>query len=82
MLDKLESGFQTGKDIIKEKFREKCIESALEKIDEKGLKREDFTDEEFEILVKEAEDELISDVKDKSLIATIGGLAFTLLGGF
>jgi hypothetical protein len=81
ILDEIKNGIDNGSSIIKQKLREQCIENALETIEQRGLKREQFSDEEFEIIVKEEEDKLISDIKDKSLVASLGGLVLTLFTG-
>lgn len=72
------NAFKNPKKIIDDKIREKAIEKAKEKLMLNGLTVEEAGDK-FEIIVKEEEDKIKSDLKDKSLIGMIAALGLEMV---
>lgn len=60
---------------IAEKFGEKIRNEAISRTETRlliaGRKIEEFTEEELEIIVKEEEDKLYSDIKSKGILAVL-----------
>jgi hypothetical protein len=81
MVDSMKNLLSEGEKIIIKKIREKAIESAEERLKTNGIKREDLNKDEFEVIVKEEQDKFISDAKDTTIIASLGGLALSMLLG-
>lgn len=67
--DKL-SFLKIPKELIDKKIRKNAIEKAKERLMMNGLTPEEAGDN-FEIIVKEEEDKIISDLKDKSIIGIL-----------
>ena len=74
--DKL-SSLKNPKELIDKKIREMAIEKAKEKLMMNGLTPEEAGDN-FEIIVKEEEDKIISDFKDKSIAGMILALGIDM----
>jgi phosphoribosyl-ATP pyrophosphohydrolase len=81
MVDSMKNLLSEGEKIIIKKIREKAIESAKARLETNGIKREDLNEEEFEVIVKEEQDKFISDAKDTTIIASLSGLALSMLLG-
>ena len=62
---------------IKEKIRERAINDAMAKIVINDKKREDFSEEEFEILVQEAEAKLHDTIKSLSFAGVLAFLGIS-----
>lgn len=63
---------------VKGYVREKAISRAQTRILLAGKKPADFTEDELEIIVKEEEDKLYGNIKEKGLIAVAAALGFHL----
>lgn len=65
---------------VKQKLRNKAIARAETRILLNGRKVEDFSESELEIIVKEEEDKLIANIKEKSVLAILAMLGLSVLG--
>lgn len=74
--DKL-SFMKNPKELIDKKIREMAIEKAKEKLMMNGLTLEEAGDN-FEIIVKEEEDKIISSFKDKSIAGMLLALGIDM----
>ena len=74
--DKL-SSLTNPKELIDKKIREMAIEKAKEKLMMNGLTPEEAGDN-FEIIVKEEEDKIISGFKDKSIAGMLLALGIDM----
>ena len=74
--DKL-SSLTNPKELIDKKIREMAIEKAKEKFMKNGLTPEEAGDN-FEIIVKEEEDKIISSFKDKSIAGMLLALGIDM----
>lgn len=59
-------------------IREKAISRAQTRILLAGKKPEDFSEDELEIIVKEEEDKIYGNIKEKGLMAVAAALGFGL----
>lgn len=76
LTDKL-SSIKNPKKYIDKKIREKAIKKAKDKLMMNGLTPEEAGDN-FEIIVKEEEDKIISELKDKSIAGMLLALGIDL----
>ena len=67
----------TGK--FKNALREKAISKAKTRILIAGRKPEEFTQEDLEVIVREEEDEIKNNLKQKGLLAIAAAFGFGLL---
>lgn len=58
--------------------RDKAISRAQTRILLAGKKAHDFTEEELEIIVKEEEDKIKGNIKEKGLLAVLAALGYNL----
>jgi len=63
-------------DKFREKLREKAISRARTRIVVAGRRPEDFSEEDLEIVVREEEDKIKGELKEKSLFAALALLGF------
>ena len=76
LVDKL-SSLKNPKEFIYKKIREKAITNAKEKLMLNGLTPEEAGDN-FEVIVKEEEDKIISSLKDKSIASMLLALGIDI----
>ncbi len=62
--DRITSMPKAAQRLINQKLRKKAIERATERIKSAGKNYNDFSESELEVIVKEEEDKLISELKD------------------
>ncbi len=72
------SVFSSIKGKYHERIREKAIGRAQTRIIIAGKSPEDFSEEELEIIVKEEEDKILGDAKEKGLLALAALLGLSL----
>ncbi len=68
-LEKLTQPLNKAKASFKQKIRDKAISRAETRIILAGKKPEDFNEDELEVIVKEEEDKLKQQLKEKGLMA-------------
>ena len=79
--DLLKKAPQSVKDKYKIKIREKAIERVKEKIIKHNKKIEDYSDEEMEAMIAEAENGLNDDVKKGVLTALLVAAGIEIVAG-
>lgn len=70
--------FQNPIKVYRAFIREKAISRAQTRILLAGRKAEEFAEEELEIIVKEEEDKIKSNIREKGLLAVLAALGFNL----
>ena len=79
--DLLKKAPQSVKDKYKIKIREKAIERVKEKIIKHNKKLEDYSDDEMEAMIAEAESGLNEDVRTTVLTALLVGAGIEIVAG-
>ena len=79
--DLLNKAPQSVKDKYKIKIREKAIERVKEKIIKHNKKLEDYSDDEMEAMIAEAESGLNEDVRTTVLTALLVGAGIEIVAG-
>ncbi len=74
MLEKIRKPITTYRTFV----REKAISRAQTRILLAGKKTDEFSEEELEVIVKEEEDKINSNIKEKGLLAVLAALGYGL----
>ena len=81
LTDLLKKAPQSIKDKYKIKIREKAVERVKEKITKHNKKIEDYSDKEMEAMIAEAESGLNEDVRTTLLTALLVGAGIEIIAG-